>query len=151
WQILQILDMQLLESRSSLTLLEISEILADSSPYTSAKEKTWRLYARILANWMDTADLAIFDSNNGILERYKTGTEVRERPVLLTRRRSGMTTPWTQYTPVEKVAIRLVEALQKENRVDWTGTDLGESTISRALATLETLGFISRKTQSIEV
>ncbi len=148
WQLLK-----RLEASGSLTLEEISEFLVKSSPYTSATDKTWQTYARTFADWMDTADLAIFDSSNRIL---KPMTEVREHRILPIKRRSGsvgLAIPSIQYQPIEKVAIRVAQALQRDNRVDWTG--FKKSTISRALATLEDLGFIvinrKRKTQSIAI
>ena len=146
WQIIE-----QLESNSALTLEEVSDILASSSPYTSASKKTWRVYARTFSNWMDTAELAIFNSSNGKLNRYKTGTQVRERRTFPMRRRSNMLMPLTQYTPIEKVVVKLVEALQKDNRVDWTGIGIKKSTLQKALASLEAVGFIRRTSQSIEV
>jgi hypothetical protein len=148
WQLLK-----RLEASGFLTLEEISEFLVKSSPYISANDRTWQTYARTFADWMDTADLAIFDSNNRVL---KLMTEVREHRILPVKRRSGqfgLAIPSIQYQPIEKVAIRVVQALQRDSRVDWTG--FKKSTISRALATLEDLGFIvinrKRKTQSIAI
>lgn len=146
WQILEVL-----ESGNSLTIEEVADILAKSSPYTSATNKTWRTYGRTFSNWIDTAGLAIFDSKNGILDRYKVGAQVRESGALLVKRRSSIFMPLTQYTPIENIVIKLVEALQKDIRVDWVGSGIKKSTIYRALASLEAINFISRKPQSIEV
>lgn len=137
-----------LEQNGSLSVGEVSEILEGSCPYISASKQTWLTYARIFAGWMDAADLAVLDKGEGVIARYEPGKEIRERDLFLAKRR-GAVTPRIQYSPVEEVATRLVKALQKDGRVDWTG--LRRSTIFKALATLEDLGFIIRKTQSIEV
>jgi hypothetical protein len=97
---------------------------------------------------MDTADLALLDKKNRKLIRFDPATEIRERHFLLPKRR-GAKIPLIQYSPVEDVAIRLVQALHGDGRVNWTG--LSKSTIFRALATLEDLGFITRKTPLIKV
>ncbi|MDO9580571.1 MAG: AAA-associated domain-containing protein, partial [Bacteroidales bacterium] len=144
WQL-----METLEADASLTMDEVSNLLAKWCPYISATEQTWRTYARIFADWMDTADLAIFDSKDGVLTLYTPGTEVRDRHLLLAKRRGGITIPCVQYTPVEKAAIRLVQALQGDGTIDWAG--FKKSTIAKALATLEDIGFIVRKTRSITV
>ncbi|KAF0121672.1 MAG: restriction endonuclease, partial [bacterium] len=141
WQI-----METLEADPSLTMDEVSNLLAKWCPYISATEQTWLTYARIFADWMDRADLANFDSKDGTLTLYTPGTEVR---VLLAKRRGGITIPCVQYTPVENAAIRLVQARQGDGTIDWTG--FRKSTIAKALATLEDLGFIVRKTRSITV
>jgi DNA-binding MarR family transcriptional regulator len=141
--------MDTLEANTSLTIDEVSNLLAKWCPYISATEQTWRTYARIFADWMDRANLAIFDTKDGTLTPYIPGTEVRDRHFLLTKRRGGITIPCVQYTPVEKAAIRLVQALQGDGIIDWTG--FRKSTIAKALATLEDLGFIVRKTHSITV
>jgi hypothetical protein len=138
-----------LDTRSSLTLDEVALLLATSNPYISATQKTWRYYARSFADWMDAADIAIFDSRKGRISRYQPRTEVRERRILPSRSRGGISVPRIQYSPVERAAIRLVEALTRENRIDWSGFE--RSTVFKSLLTLEDLGFISRKTQAIEV
>lgn len=140
-----------LEESSILTADKASELLKDACPYISATEKTWLTYARTFMGWMDAADLAVLDKKNAILTRYEPGTEIRERRLLLGRQRVATTlrTLQIQYSPVEEVAIRIVQALRTDGRVDWTG--LKKSTIFKALATLEDLGFIRRKTQLIEV
>jgi hypothetical protein len=48
-----------------LTLDQISEILAESCPYISASKQTWKLYAHIIADWIDFADLAVFNKEMG--------------------------------------------------------------------------------------
>ena len=60
--------------------------------------------------------------------------------------------PLTQYNPIEKVAIRLVEVLQKDVGGDWTVPGIAKSTLSKALVSLEDIGFIRRtSTRSLEV
>jgi len=148
WQILKEL-----EAINELTLDEIADLLAKSSPYTSATKETWQVYARTFVDWMDIADLAIFDSGNRLL---KSMTEVREHHILQSKRHGGSSRtvmPAIQYSPIEKVIVRVTQALQRDSRVDWTG--FKKSTISKALGTLEDLEFIvisrKRKTQSIAV
>lgn len=138
-----------LETNNSLTIYEASSHLAKWCPYISATNQTWQMYARIFASWIDFADLAIFDSKEGLIARYTSETAVREHHTLLIRRRSYTMFPLIQYTPVEKAAIRIVQALKGDKRVDWSG--FKRSTISKSLSTLEDLGFITRKTTSIEV
>lgn len=137
-----------LEDNHSLTIDEASGILEMLCPYMSAPRQSWLTYARLFAQWMDAADLALSDSKNRSLMRYDPATEIRERHLLLPKR-SGAKTPQIQYSPVEALAIRLVQALQTDGSVDWTG--LKKSTIFKALATLEDLGFIQRKTRLIKV
>jgi hypothetical protein len=137
-----------LEDKGTLSMEEASKLLEDSCPYISAAEQTWLTYARIFAGWMDTTDLAVYDTSAGVLTRYEPGTEIRERHLLLARRRGAMT-PLIQYSPVKEVITRLVQAIQKDGRANWDG--LSKSTIFKALATLEDLDFIIRKRQSIEV
>ncbi|MCJ7458811.1 MAG: restriction endonuclease [candidate division Zixibacteria bacterium] len=138
-----------LERTGSLTLDGLSGILAKSCPYISATKQTWQTYARIFADWMDFADLALFNKRDKTITLYRPGTEVRERHLLLARRRGGMTIPLIQYNPVEKLAIRLVQAIQEGGRMDWSG--FARSTITKSLATLEDLGFIVRKPGSISI
>jgi len=138
-----------LEEKSRLTIDEVSRLLEESCPYISATQKTWGAYARTFAAWMDSADLAISDANAGVLSQYTPGTGIRDRRLLSSGRRRGMIIPSIQYTPIENVIIRLVDALQKDGRVDWS--DIKPSTLSKALSMLEGLEFVERKTGYIEV
>ena len=140
WRILKTL-----EDREKLTISEVSELLENSCPYISATKKTWQTYARNFARWMDYADLAIF-SRDGILYKLKE-TEIRDRRSFLFKKRSEIIVPPIQFTPIEKVAIRLVEALRQKGRVNWSG--FRRSTITKSLMALEELGFIRRKPNSI--
>jgi hypothetical protein len=98
---------------------------------------------------MSAAYLAIFDNKNGTLTRYKSGIEVPERHLLVAKRRGGMAMPHIQYTPVEKLVVKIVHAFQTKDRIDWS--DFKKSTLSKALTALEDLRFIVRKPHSIEV
>lgn len=141
-----------LETKDCVTLDEVASHLSNSCPYISATMGTWRTYARNLANWMDVADLAIFNFRNNTLTRYHPRTEIRERNILLGKlgkRRGGATIPCIQYRPLEKAVIRIAQAVQNNTPIDWAG--FKKSTRTKVLITLEDLGFISRKAQSIEL
>ncbi|MBI5304640.1 MAG: hypothetical protein HY868_21080 [Chloroflexi bacterium] len=139
-----------LEKEGTLTIVTASDLLAKWCPYVSANDKTWQSYARIFADWMDFADLAIFDSKSNTLARYRPGTEVREHRRMFTMRsRAGIAVPLVQYSPIEKVAIKLVHAAEENRRLDWAG--MKPSTIAKSLTMLESLGFISRQTSTITV
>lgn len=142
WQLTEIL-----KADAPLNMDKVSSLLAEWCPYISATKQTWRTYARTFADWIDAANLAIFDREDGIINNYKPGTDVRERHLRFAKRRGGVRVPCVQYMPVERVAIRLVQATQSEGRVDWTG--LKRSTLAKSLATLEDLGFITRKATAI--
>lgn len=129
--------------KSRLTTGDISRLLEESCPYISAAKQTWETYARYFAKWMDSADLAIFDARTGILSQYTLGTGIRDRHPLLARKRRKIIIPSVHYTPIEKVIIRLVDALQKDGRVDWS--DIKRSTLNKTIAMLEDLEFIERE------
>ncbi len=151
WQILKVLESRSVETDGLLTLAEVADILATSSPYTSAAKQTWRVYARVFANWMSTADLAVFDSKNGILGYYKVGMQIREHRLNLASNPHHMPLPQTQYRSIEKVVIKIGEFIQENKKIDWASTNIKESILSKALATLEHIGFIKRNMQSIEL
>lgn len=138
-----------LGEKSRLTIDEVSRLLEESCPYISATQKTWGAYARTFVAWMDSADLAIFDANVGILSQYTPGTGIRDRRFLSSGRRRGRIIPSIQYTPIENVIIRLVDSLQKDGRVDWS--DIKWSTLSKALSMLEDLEFVERKADYIKI
>ena len=140
--------LKILEEKNTLAMDEVSTLFGISVPYRSVSGKTGLKYARILAEWMDFADLAIWDKKNRMLVFFDPATEIRERRLLLPKRR-GSKTPQIQYSPVEKMAERLFQALHGDGRVDWTG--FGKNTIFRALATLEDLGFIVRRAPLIKM
>ena len=140
--------LKILEEKNTLAMDEVSTLFGISVSYRSVSGKTGLKYARILAEWMDFADLAIWDKKNRMLVFFDPATEIRVRRLLLPKRR-GSKTPQIQYSPVEKMAERLFQALQGDGRVDWTG--FGKNTIFRALATLEDLGFIVRRAPLIKM
>ena len=137
-----------IEEQNSLTIPELPQLLQTLCPYLAVSKQAWLTYARLLAKWLNAADLALLDNQRRTLTRYNPATQIREHRLVLPQRR-GTKTPQIQYSPVEEIAIRLCRALQQESPVDWTG--LKKSTIFRALATLEDFGFIERKTQLINV
>ncbi|MBW2198341.1 MAG: hypothetical protein JRF58_10955 [Deltaproteobacteria bacterium] len=140
--------LKILKEKNTLTMDDVSARFEISVPYRSVAGKAGLKYVRILAEWMDFADLGIWDKKNRILVFFDPATEIRERRLLLPKRR-GSKIPQIQYSPVEKVAERLFQALQGDGRVDWTG--FGKNTIFRALATLEDLGFIVRRAPLIKM
>lgn len=139
-----------LREKSTLTVCDVSELLEESCPYISATKQTWETYARLFSKWMDGADLAIYDSQNGIISKYTPGTGIRDRrPLLVERRRRGITIPNIQYKPIEKIIIRLADAAQKEGQIDWEG--IKWSTFVKSLSMLEDLEFIERKSGYIRL
>jgi hypothetical protein len=137
-----------LNDNHRLKMIDIANRLESISPFIKMTGLAWLKHARILAGWLDAADLALLNKKDKTLIYFDQETDIRERDLFLTARRGGET-PRIQYTPVENVAIRLVNALQKDGRVNWTG--LHKNTIFRALATLEDLEFIHRKAPLIKV
>ncbi|UCD88906.1 MAG: restriction endonuclease [Desulfobacterales bacterium] len=136
------------KKQKTLTLGEVSEVLETSSPHISATKAAWAKYARTLARWVDIADVALFDTRKRELVYLNPETDIRERNLLLPKRR-GSRTPWIQYAHVQQVATRLVQALHGDGIVDWFG--IGKRSIFRSLAALEDLGFIIRRTSVIKV
>ncbi len=137
-----------LKQKNTLPIDNIAKLFETWCVYISATKQAWVRHARILAKWMNTADLALLDKRNRKLIHFDPETEIRERHFVLPKRR-GAKIPLIQYSPVEDIAIRLVRALHGDGRVNWTG--LSKSTIFKALATLEDLGFIVRKTPLIKM
>jgi len=137
-----------LKEKNDLSIDRVAKLLETWCAYILTTKQGWLKYACILAEWMDTADLALWDKKKRRLIRFNPETEIRERHFLLHKRR-GARNPMIQYSPVEDIAIRLVRALHGEGRINWGG--LSKSTIFRALATLEDMGFIERKTSLIKV
>jgi hypothetical protein len=137
-----------LEDKHTLPLDEVPAILETLCPFIKMTKHAWLKYARVLTQWMDTADLALFDKKNRQLVYFDPTSDIRDRNLFLPKRR-GSKIPRIQYAPVENIAIRLVHALHGDGNVDWTG--FSKNTIFKALATLEDLGFILRKTPLIKV
>jgi hypothetical protein len=137
-----------LKAKNTLPIGDLAELFEVSCPYLSATKQAWTTYSNILARWMDAADLALLDRKNRRLIYFDPKTDIRERHLLLPKRR-GAKTAHIQYSPVERIATRLVHALHGDGRVDWTG--LSKHTIFRSLAVLEDLEFIVRRTTLIRV
>jgi len=137
-----------LEEKNTLDMDDVSALFEISVPYRSVAGKAGLKYARILAEWMDFADLAVWNKKNRMLVFFDPATEIRERRLLLPKRR-GSKIPQIQYSPVEEMAERLFQALQGDGRVDWTG--FGKNAVFRTLATLEDLGFIVRRAPLIKM
>ena len=137
-----------LEEKNTLDMDDVSALFEISVSYRSVAGKAGLKYARILAEWMDFADLAVWNKKNRVLAFFDPATEIRERRLLLPKRR-GSKIPQIQYSPVEEMAERLFQALQGDGRVDWTG--FGKNAVFRTLATLEDLGFIVRRAPLIKM
>jgi hypothetical protein len=140
-----------LETDSTSTIDDSAKELEKACPYLLATKATWRTYARVLADWMDYADLAIFDPKSASLQRYRPGTEVRQRTRLARAKQypSAGNMPGIQYTPVFDACIRIANAYATKSGVDLSG--MKPSTATKAVATLEDLGFIVRKPKSLQV
>lgn len=135
-----------LDTNGSLDLDAVARVMTSNNPYISASDATWHSYAQILAKWMDAADMVIYEPP--VISKYESTTEVRNRN-LWGRKTSSSVIPTVQYSPIEKMASILDAAVSKDGRVR-----LGEmkpSTAQKSLAALEQLGFIRRKTQTVEV
>lgn len=131
-----------LQTERSFMLDEVAERLSAWCPYVTATHATWQMYARILATWMDIADLATFNVKNFSLEYYEPSTEFRERDIHFTRTRGfGLLVPTVQYSPVEQIALEIAESLEGR-KPDWK--KFSKSTIQKAFATLEDLGFMTK-------
>lgn len=131
-----------LRTENSLGLDEIGRRLSSWCPYVTATEPTWREYARILASWMDVADLATYDSSKTTLIYYEPSTELRARDLQMSRNRAPkLLIPSVQYSPVETVAVGIAATF--EGRRDFRSA-LKKSTAQKAFATLEILGMLDK-------
>jgi hypothetical protein len=140
--------LKILKDKHVLTMVDISALLETLFPSIKTKHRACLSHARILGQWLDAADLALLDKINKKLIYFDPESEIRERDLFLPQRRGGIT-PRVPYTPVENIAVRLVQALERDGIVDWAG--LSKNTIFNALAALEDLGFIQRKSSLIKV
>jgi hypothetical protein len=138
-----------LSASEEMSLDHVGDLLAATNPYISATKQTWRDYARTIADWMDAAGFAAFDSRLGTISRSQSRARLRSRRVLPSRSRGMLAVPNIQYSPLEQIIVRLVEATSSGRQMDWSG--LKRSTISKGMTALENLGFIHRSTQSIEI
>jgi hypothetical protein len=110
--------LEVLEATGSLRTEDIASRLAGWCPYISASKDTWRFYAMVLCEWIDTADLAMYDNVASELARYENETAVRERQIVLARRRGGQKVLQIQYDAVAEIAVRIASALRSQSVVD---------------------------------
>ena len=68
-----------LKSERTMGLSDVGTRLSSWCPYVLATPKTWRMYARVLAAWLDLADLATYSSRSGTLSYYESSIQFRER------------------------------------------------------------------------
>lgn len=141
--------LKLLKEKSEINIQELAEILRQEFPYISAVEQTWITYARVLATWLDIADLAFMDENKTYLCAYRVGSQIRERSILLGRKRSEITVPAIHFAPIVQVATRLISAAQNNSAVDWSG--ITRSTIYKSLSMLEEMKLISKRATTIQI
>ena len=141
--------LEMLEAERTLTIDKVSNLLKERCPYISASQSTWVSYSRNFAEWMDTADLATYNKKESTIDYYPPWTQLRDRSLLQGRSRGGTVVPTIQYGAVEDVALRMVEALKDNKRIDWTGVKV--STRTKALEALEELKFINRRSGRIIV
>src|SRR5690606_31560171 len=103
------------------------------------------------AGWMKAAGLAGFDHKSLVLIKQEPDSVQSEYSLidveLGTRNHTGI--PTIQHGAVEKVLIRIVTSMETGGRIDLTG--ISRSTWTKALASLEGLGFIVRQPRSIGV
>jgi len=137
-----------LEADGDLTTDQLAELLKSSCPYISATDKTWKHYARIFANWLDFADLAILHGQSGVLTQYVPGREIRERHTTRGNTVRGLVFPNIQCGPIEKVAEALVQA-SRSGRVNLS--QFKRTTKQKALSALRQLGFIEVASGSIRL
>jgi hypothetical protein len=130
------------------SLSSIAGVIKTSCPYMSANAKTWELYARIFAEWLDFADSAVFES--GVLSAYDKSSELRLRNKLSLKARGRITgMPAIQHAPILEVASRIFNAISSNTPVDICG--IRPSTWRKALLSLEDLGFVERQQTRIQV
>ena len=141
--------LEMLEAERTVTIDKVSNLLKERCPYISASQSTWVSYSRNFAEWMDTVDLATYNKKESTIDYYPPGTQLRDRNLLQGRSRGGAVVPTIQYGAVEDVALRVVEALKDNKRIDWTGVKV--STRTKALEALEELKFITRRSGRIRV
>lgn len=138
-----------IEINKELSIKNIASLLSEWCPYISATKKTWLTYARRFAGWMDFFDIVIYDYKFGNLTIYTIGKEVRERNFRRGKNRSGIIVPRIQYRPIEKIILRLNNALINHSKINWSG--FTRSTVNKSLTMLEDLKFINRKSNTILV
>ena len=134
--------------KNEFTIKKLAKLMEDICPYISAVPKTWKTYAKIMIKWINYAGLAYFDKNDSKLKKGNMGTkEIRFPLSFYTKKPPEKRMPSITYGPIEKLAIRLVDAFQNEQGINLA--DFSKSSISKALTALEALGFIKRKGRTI--
>ena len=141
--------LNLVRERGELNITQLASCLRDEFPYVSAVGRTWNTYARVLAAWVDLADLAVLDEKKSKISKYEVGSQIRDRSLSFARKRSGVTVPAIHFAPVVQVATRIATATKKHESVDWSG--IRRSTIYKSLSMLEEMELISRRSKSIFV
>ncbi len=144
WSLLKVLD-----EKDEISVNEAASYLEQSCPFISALNKTWLYYAKLVAEWMDFSDLAIYETKEELISKYtlEEGEKRRRDPILSKRFRSELTLPPIQYGAIKEVATRIVTAYLEREEVNWK--HLSRTTIGRALSTLEKFDFIKRGGGSI--
>jgi hypothetical protein len=141
--------LKILREKAEINMQELADLLKEEFPYISAVQQTWITYAKILATWLDVADLAFIDGNKSYLYAYRVGSQIRERTLPLAKKRAKITVPSIHFTPILQVATRLISATQNNTAVDWSGIRL--STIYKSLSMLEEMKLISKRAKSIQI
>jgi len=140
---------QLIKDKGEINIYDLAHILQNEFPYISASEKTWTTYAKILAGWLDIADLAIWDKSSEKLVKFKTGIQVRDHSLVFAKKRTRLSVPSIQFAPICEVAKRLVKAAKSNEPVNWTG--LSKSTIYKSLSMLEEMNLIKREAKTLTI
>ncbi|MGD0080844.1 MAG: restriction endonuclease [Methanoregula sp.] len=143
----QILDQ--ISQKAQLSLREVSNLLIKLCPYIVASSTTWDKYSTILLTWIDFADLAIYTKNDKIVRPLLADREIKRQNIIIPRRRTGFRTPTIQISVIEKLAIRIFEAVKTNTPLNTEG--FKKSTRNKAINMMEDLGFIQKKASTIEI
>jgi len=143
----QIVDQ--LNINGQMTLSEVSKLLSKLCPYIVASSETWDIYSSILLIWIDFADLAIYDKHEKIVHSQLSDKKIKKQSIIIPGKRSVLRTPRIQAYWIEKLSIRIYEASKTNKPLNLEG--FRKSTYSKAINTMEDLGFIQRKPTSIEI
>jgi hypothetical protein len=99
--------------------------------------------------WIDFSDLAIYDKKEKKVIMYVEGKDVRKKSSILPRRRGVIGFPSVHSSLIEKSAVSLYEASKSGSAISSEGLKKGK--LQKTVATLEDLGFVQRKSRSIEL
>jgi len=138
-----------LSINGSLSLDDVSKLLSDSCPYMLASDSTWNLYSNIILTWIDFADLAIYNKKEKKVIMYVEGKDVRKKSSILPRRRGAIGFPSVHSSQIEKSAVSLYKASKSGSSIPSEGLKKGK--FQKTVAALEDLGFVQRKSRSIEL